>query len=102
MADNIEGLIEKYKTKFKLSNITIVKNLSINIVLYAYSEIYGDVVIKIGAPSNTTTSEINFIINSKSKYIVKCYYYNLEDRVMILEKIKPGEQLNIVDKRENQ
>lgn len=97
--NSIHTIIKKYKLKFKLHNIKLIKNLSVNIVCYAYSEIYGDVVVKVGTPGKTTIGEINFIANSNSKYMSKCFYYNYEDKVIILEKITPGTSLKEVEKR---
>lgn len=71
-----------------------------NIVLFANSDKYGEVVVKIGAPGKTIISEINYINLCNSKYFVKCYYYNTEDRVMLLERIKPGYQLRNLENQE--
>ncbi len=93
---SINDIINKYQKKFQLKNIMLEKNLSINIVLTAYCEEYGDVVMKIGKP-NSIKSEINFFKLCNSKYMVKCYYYNYEDGVILLEKINPGYSLNSID-----
>lgn len=97
--NRINELVEKYKTKFKLSNMKLIKDLSINIVFSAYSEIYGETFVKFSAPGKFAIREINFITSSHSKYIAKCHYYNLEDRVMILEKITPGTSLKTRESR---
>ncbi len=99
--NNIDSIIEKYKIKFKLNNIEVLKKLTINVVLYAYSEIYGDVIIKLGTPNKSIMDEVNYIRNCNSDYMVKCYYYNLEDRIMILERIRPGVSLKAEPKRED-
>lgn len=91
--NSINSIIEKYKIKFKLRNIEVLGKLTINVVLYAYSEIYGDVIIKLGIPNKSIINEINYIKNCNSIYMVKCHYYNLEDRIIILERIKPGVSL---------
>ena len=88
--NNIDQLIEKYTKKFSLENIKIRKELSINILLEAYSKQFGDVIIKILNPGIISLNEIKYINELNLKKIVKCYYYNLDDRIMILEKINPG------------
>lgn len=98
--NSIDGIIEKYKKKFNLYNIRLVKNLTMNVLLFASSNEYGEVVMKIGAPGKTTISEINYMSLCSQKYFAKCYYYNIEDRVMIMEKIYPGYQLNNLKNQE--
>lgn len=91
---NINFLLEKYRKKFKLSQIQLIDNLSINLVLFAKSELYGDVVVKIGAPSPSAISEIILMQKYPQEYIPECYFSSLEDGIMILEKIKPGYPLS--------
>jgi len=97
--DQIDDLVKKYQEKFKLTNIKLVDNLSINIVFKAHSAIFGDVFVKFSTPGSNAINEVNFINNCNSKYIVKCYYYDLTDRVMILESITPGTTLKEIKKR---
>lgn len=91
--ENLDCLIEKYTKKFELSDVQLIENMSINLVLFAKSELYGDVVMKIGAPDPTSLTEINVMKLYSSKYVPKCYFSSVEDKVMILEKISPGYSL---------
>lgn len=88
--NNIDKIIDKYTKKLGLENIKIRKQLSINILLEAYSKQFGDVIIKILSPGIISLNEIKYVNELNLKKIVKCYYYNLDDRIMILEKINPG------------
>lgn len=97
--NKIDNLIYKYQNKLKLTNIELVNNLGINIVLKADSEIYGEVFVKFSTPGSSAINEINFITNCNSKYIVRCFYYDLDDRIMVLESIKPGTTLTSVETR---
>lgn len=95
--NNIEAIIEKYQNKFQLEDIKLIENLSINIVLFAKSYKYGDIVMKIGTPGKTSIAEINIMKYYPSEYVPKCYYSNLEDRVMLLEKVNPGYNLSCLN-----
>lgn len=91
--ENIDAMIQKYARKFKLSDIELIENLSINLVLFAKSELYGDVVLKIGAPGPTFLTEMNVMKLYSSKYVPKCYFSSVEDKVMLLERLSPGYSL---------
>ncbi len=94
--NNIDNIIEKYKNKFELENIRIIDKLSINVVLFAKSHKYGDIVVKIGPPCKTIISEINIIKHYSPKYFPKCYDSSVEDRVIVLERLFPGDNLTTV------
>lgn len=92
--NSIDGIIYKYTKKFNLKNIKILDNLTMNIVITANSDDFGDIIMKIGTPGITSVNEIKYINLLTLKHMVKCYYYNIDDRVMILERIYPGYSLN--------
>lgn len=92
--NSIDKIVEKYEKKFSLYNMHLVEKLSMNIVIQANSDKYGEVVLKIGTPGKSVISEIEYISLFNSKCFAKCYYYNKEDRVMLLEKINPGYDLS--------
>lgn len=96
---SIESILLKYKELLKLNNIKLLENLTTNIIFNANSDLYGDVVIKLMISNKTFSNEINFINNCKSKYMVKCFYHNFEDKIMVLERIKPGLPLNTIENR---
>ena len=56
--NNLENVVNKYINKFELKNIELIKNLSMNLVIFANSKKYGDVVLKICAPGKTSDAEI--------------------------------------------
>ena len=95
--NNFNTVVDKYKDMFNLSNIKILDNLSINIVIKAKSKDFGEVIMKIGAPGMTFLNEIKYINLLSLDNMVKCYYYNTDDRVMILENIYPGYNLTNVE-----
>lgn len=95
--NSIDNIIEKYKKKFLLTNIRLANNISINVVLFAESSKLGSIVIKIGAPNKSVISEMHTIKYYSSNNFPRCYYYSVEDRVIILERIFPGYNLNIIE-----
>jgi len=95
--NNIDNIIMKYKKIFMLKNIRLVDNISMNVVLFAESPKFGNIVIKIGAPSKTIISEMHVIKYYSPNYFPKCYYYSIEDKVLILERIFPGYNLSILE-----
>lgn len=97
--ENIDKIIEKYKEKFQLENIELAEESNMNIVMFAKSRQFGEVVVKLGAPEKTAMTEIKVIKYYPSNCIPKCYASNLEDRIMILERILPGYPLNELEDR---
>lgn len=71
-----------------------------NILLTANSEKYDDVILKISSPSKNSIDEINSIKHCSFNSMVKCYYYDIQDRIILLERIKPGYCLNTLENQE--
>lgn len=97
--NNIDKLIIKYIDKYKLYDIRLANKLTMNLVLFAKSQQYGDVVLKI-SPSTTAISEASAIKHYSSEYSTICYYYDKEDKVMILDLLSPGTSLLNLDNLE--
>ena len=93
---NLDNVVNKYTNKFELKDVELIKDLSMNLVIFANSKKYGDVVLKICAPGKTACTEIKVMKKFNISNMVKCYYSNLKDRVLILERIVPGYSLNNV------
>ncbi len=96
--ENIPTLIEKYQKKFNLEHIELIENLSINLVLFAKCDLYGDVVLKIGTPG--LSHEIDIMQQYSHNYVAKTYYSSSTDKVQLLEKISPGYSLKNLDNLE--
>lgn len=97
--NNIDRLIKKYIDKYELEDIRLVNKLSINLVFFAKSRQYGDVVLKI-ASDTTLISEVSAIKHYPSNYSVICYDYDEKDKVMLLELLSPGISLFNLDNLE--
>lgn len=95
--NNINGIIDKYVKKFDLTDVELAGNLSINVVLFATSKKWGNIILKVLAPTIISVNEISYMSMASSEFFAKCHYYSLEDKVMILEKLIPGYPLSNID-----
>ena len=72
--NSIDEIIEKYKKKFNLYNIRLVKNLTMNILLFASSNEYGEVVMII--EKIYPGYQLNNLKNQEERIIVFCKILN--------------------------
>lgn len=95
----IPSLIEKYINKFDLTNIKLLSKLTYNVLLMADSPIYGPVVLKIELPfKELTIRESEALILNNGKGACRCFYKNIDDGVVLLERLIPGYSLtNVTD-----
>lgn len=98
--NDIDNLIEKYINKYELEDIKLVNKLSINLVFFAKSKQYRDVVFKIAPIKKSAISEASAIKHFPSKYSPICYNYDKEDEIIILERLLPGTPLLNLDNLE--
>lgn len=98
--NNIPYILEKYVRQFSLQNIKIVDNPTFNLVFFATSEEFGEVVVKIELPHNELLfREINALNVLNSEKVCKCFYHSIEDGVIVLERLRPGEPLRSTSSR---
>lgn len=71
-----------------------------NLVLFAKCNLYGEVVMKIGAPGPSSDSEINIMQQYSPNYVAKTYYSSTTDKVQLLERILPGYSLKELENLE--
>ncbi len=83
--------------KWRLSNCKLVDDLSFNLVVLASSDQYGEVVLKIGVPHFHLDTEMEAIPLFNSSYICQCYDLDKDLGAMLLERIRPGENLTSLD-----
>ena len=96
--DLIPTIIEKYSSKFRLTNIKVIEPLTYNIVMFADSKDYGPVVFKIEIPyKEMTIREAEALELNNGKGACKCYYKNIDDGVLLIERLYPGKSLNEVN-----
>ena len=97
--ENINKTVEKYIEKFNLINTRVIDELSYNLVLFAECEQFGEVVLKIGLPDNSILREMIALEKYNGKGACKCHYSNKDDRVMVLERLLPGDTLHNIKNR---
>lgn len=99
----IPDKIEKYVDKFNLKNVELLKNLTYNVLLFAESDEYGPVVLKIEIPfKEMTIRESQALKLNGGRGACQCYYNNIDDGVLLIEKLIPGKTLSSIselDKR---
>lgn len=96
--NRIPFIVEKYVEKFNLKNIKVMENLTYNTLLFAESPEYGDIVIKIEIPfKEMTIRESEALILNNGEGACKCLFKDIDDGVVILERLKPGYTLSTVE-----
>ena len=92
--DNLSKRFSKYTKKWKLNKCKFLAH-STNLIYSCKSDLYGDVVIKVGVPEDerllTEISTLKFY-NDKS-HTCKLYEYSLDDGFILLERLFPGSTL---------
>jgi streptomycin 6-kinase len=100
--DNLSGVLKQCIAKWQLSNCRLVDDLSYNLVVLASSDQYGEVVLKIGVPHFHLYTEMEAINLFNSSYICQCYDLDKELGAMLLEQIRPGENLTSLNDLDQQ
>lgn len=96
--NKLPEIIDKYITKFSITNLRINENLTFNIILFGNCKKYGDIVLKIGLPFNELLIRESKALNYfNGNSACKCYYYNEDDGVLLLEYIYPSIKLSEID-----
>src|SRR5574344_2086915 len=96
--NHIPFIVEKYVRKFNLKNIKVMENLTYNTLLFAESPKYGDIVMKIEIPfKEMTIRESEALILNNGEGACKCLFKDIDDGVVILERLRPGYTLSSVD-----
>lgn len=90
---NLDEILNRNISKYNLSNVKILSNLSYNILLDAYSKKYGNVVIKILMDDNLGYNEMQMLKLYNGKFACKLLEENPKDSFYMLEKITPGDKL---------
>lgn len=89
--------IEIYADKWSLTSFQLVPSYSANLVFICRSEIYGDVVLKIGnISSKETLTEFNTLREYNGRRFCKIFDADLDNGVILEERVQPGNPLRDV------
>ena len=93
--ERVPGIINKYIEKFNLTDVKVGESLTYNVLLFAKSKEYGDVVLKVEIPfEEMTIRESGALELNNGIGACKCYFKNIKDGVLLIEKLNPGTSLN--------
>ncbi len=94
----VPSIIDKYVSEYRLTDLKIVSNLTYNILLFANSQKYGPIVLKIELPFKEMTQRETEALNLlNGNGACKCFYSDLNDGVVIMERLLPGVSLNTIN-----
>lgn len=96
--NNVPNITQKYIEKFNLKNVELISDSTYNILFFANNDEFGEIILKIELPFKELTireSEALKINNGTGS--CKCYYSNVDDGVILLERLLPGISLGTID-----
>jgi streptomycin 6-kinase len=94
-------ILRKCIEKWELNNLEILNELSINLVCFADSEIFGKSVLKIGVPNPELNSEFTSLQIFRDKNICRLYDFDLKLGALLLERILPGTDITDISESIN-
>ena len=98
---NFSELMSRCIEKWSLTNCTIFERVSINVICFAQSPVFGQVALKVGVPHNELFTEMKTLGIFGGRNSCKCYDYDIELGASLLERIIPGIDLTeLADDRE--
>ncbi|MFW6007164.1 MAG: aminoglycoside phosphotransferase family protein [Halanaerobiales bacterium] len=98
--ESLPEILGKCLKKWNLSKWEIGQDLSYNLICFALSPDYGEVVLKIGFPHPDLFTEMTALALYNGRNICKCYDQDKELGAMLLEKIFPGINLTHLEDNE--
>lgn len=88
--------------RWNLLDCQPIDDLSINLVCFAKSPVYGDVVLKIEGPHSERFTEMAALELYAGRYACQCLECDRERGVLLLERIMPGNDLRSVAAKDEQ
>lgn len=93
-------IVERAKTLWSLSDVRVSPVLSHNLVCFAQSMDYGNVVLKVGVPHPELFREMDALRAYAGRHACRIYDCSNELGALLLERIEPGQDLWQVSKHE--
>lgn len=90
---DLPGYLSECEVKWQLTNLYLVENLSINLICYAQSSIYGDVVLKLQGPHAERKTEVAALQMFAVRQVCKLHAVDEKMAALLLERIMPGGNL---------
>ena len=94
--DSLESTIQTYLEKWELTSEGPVENLSYNYVIKVTDSAGAPFILKLGVPNFDTRNEMKTLQIYNGDGCAKLLKYDLEDGVMLLERLVPGRMLSTV------
>ncbi|CAN5619592.1 hypothetical protein BH10BAC5_BH10BAC5_02620 [soil metagenome] len=88
--------LQDVTTTWQLTDIEIHPTLSYNFIAFASSDTHGDVVLKLGVPSNEQNTEIKLLNEYNGGGACRLIDYNIILGALLLKRIIPGKDLRSV------
>ncbi|MBN1878206.1 MAG: phosphotransferase [Anaerolineae bacterium] len=99
---SLPTLLTRCQAQWQLTDCVPADKLSINLLCYARSAIYGDVVLKIEGPHNERYTEITALRLYAGRHACKYFAVDEEIAAVLLERIVPGHDLRTVPDKQAQ
>lgn len=98
----VPNIVDKYVKKFNLKNIQILNDLTFNIIIFAECDSFGKIIFKVSLPNNELLIRETNALNKFNGFgACKCFYSNVDDGIIIIERLEPGKTLHEVEDRED-
>lgn len=98
--NNLDGLIKKYEKAFEIEDLHYL-TCSMNLLFEGYSnKLQKEIILKLCRPMYAVLKEAD-MLEKYGDLACQCFYKNEEDRVLVLEKLYPGNTIKQIPKRED-
>lgn len=91
--DKVLEDIKIYSEKWKLQILQLVDYYSVNCIFKCYSELLGDVILKIGNPCKEVFTEYNALCEYNGNRFCNVYDSDIDNGIILEEQIIPGTRL---------
>ena len=96
------GLLQRCILDWQLTDMEVSHELSINLIIFARSRLYGDVVLKMNTPHPERFTEIRTIQLFAGRGMCRCWAADTAGGVLLLERLRPGSQLKQLPDKDRQ
>jgi len=98
----LPALLARCEEQWQLTGCVPADKLSINLVCYAHSALYGDVVLKIEGPHTERYTEMTALRLYAGRHACTCFAIDEDIAAILLERIVPGYDLRTLSNKQEQ